>query len=230
MALLSKSKRRFQMRGFLVSTALLFTGLAFLATISAFGQAANDPWLILASGEKGSINLHTTRADLVRAYGASNVTDQDADVGDGEIQPLTVLFAGDPQRRIELLWKNPDKKTEPAFATIRGRASRWHGVHGISLGTTSPELERINGRPFRFALTNDGTDMAEEHISWQGGLLEKDFQGDGRIILSLVGPPTKQATQKGPSDFAGDSNEPAMRERNLYIDSIAWEFPSHTKQ
>jgi hypothetical protein len=174
--LLSKSKRRFQMRGFLVSTALLFTGLAFLATISAFGQTANDPWLILASGEKGSINLHTTRKDLIRAYGASNVTDQDADVGEGEMQPLTVLFAGDPQRRIELLWKDPGKKTEPAFATIRGRASRWHAVHGISLGTTLPELERINGRPFRFALTNDGTDMAEEHISWQGGLLEKTFK------------------------------------------------------
>lgn len=218
------------MRGFLVSTALLLTGLALLATISAFGQTANDPWLILASGEKGSINLHTTHEDLVRAYGASNVIDQDADVGEGEIQPLTVLFAGDPQRRIELLWKDPGKKTEPGFATIRGRASRWHAVHGISLGTTLPELERINGRPFRFALTNDGTDMREEHISWQGGLLEKDFQGDGRIILSLVGPPTKGVTQKGPSDFGGDSNEPAMRKRNLYVDSITWEFASQTIQ
>jgi len=219
------------MRGWLGSTPRLFTGLAFLATISAFGQTANDPWLILKSGENGPINVHTTREDLVRAYGASNVIDQDADVGEGEIQPLTVLFAGDPQRRIELLWKDPGQETEPAFATIRGEASRWHAVHGISLGTTLRELERINGRPFRFALANDGTDMAEEHISWQGGLLEKDFQGDGRIILSLVGPrPTNEATRKGPSDFGGDSNEPAMRKRSLYVDSLTWEFPSHIKQ
>jgi hypothetical protein len=223
-------KKENQMRGLLGSTAaLLFTGLAFLGTMSAFGQTANDLWLILASGEKGSINVHTTREVLVRAYGASNVTDQDAHVGEGEIQLLTVLFKGDPQRRIELLWKDPGK-TEPAFATIRGKVSRWHAAYGISLGTTLPELERINGRPFRFALTNDGTDMAEEHISWQGGQLEKDFQGDGRITLSLVSPPTKEATQTGPSDFGGDSNEPAMRRRNLYVDSIAWEFPSHTKQ
>ena len=186
-------KRKLQMRVLLGSTTLLFAGLAFLATTSAFGQTANDPWLILTSGEKGSLNVHTTHEDLVREYGPSNVTDQDADVGDGEIQPLTVLFAEDPQRRIELLWKDPGKNTEPAFATIRGKASRWHAVHGISLGTTLPDLERINGRPFRFALTNDGTDMAEEHISWQGGLLEKDFQGDGRIILFLVSNPNSLA-------------------------------------
>jgi len=80
--------------------------------------------------------------------------------GEGEIQPLTVLFAGDPQRRIELLWKDPGDKTEPAFATIQGKASRWHALHGISLGTTLPVLERIHGPPFRFALANDGTDMA----------------------------------------------------------------------
>ena len=212
------------------STAFLLAEFVSLATLLASGQTPNDPWLVLASGVKGSITVQTTREDLVRAYGASNVTDQDTDVGEGEIQSLTVLFAGDPQRRLELLWKNPGKKTEPASASIRGKASRWHAVHGISLGTTLPELERLNGRPFRFALTNDGTDMAEEHISWQGGLLEKDFQGYGRIVLSLVGPPTKEATQKGPSDFGGDSNEPAMRKRNLYVDSITWEFPSHTKQ
>jgi len=212
------------------SAALLITGLAFLATVSAFGQTANDPWLILASGEKGSINSHTTREDLIRAYGALNVTDQDADVGEGEIQLLTVLFARDPQRRIEVLWKDSGKKTEPAFATIRGKVSRWHAVHGISLRTTLPELERINGRPFRFTLTGNGTDMSEEHISWQGGLLEKDFQGNGRIILSLASLPTKETTQKRPSDFAGESNQSAVRRQNLYVDSITWEFPSDIKQ
>jgi hypothetical protein len=197
-----------------------------LATICLFGRSANDPWLLLASGETGSINVHTTHEDLVRAYGAANVTEQEVDVGEGEMLPLTLLFSEDPQRRVEILWKDPAKKTKPASATIRGKASRWHAVYGISLGTTLSELERINGRPFHYAMTNDGTDMAEEHISWQRGLLEKDFQGDGRIILSLVGPPIHDPLQKGPHDFAGDSNEPAMRKRNLHIGSITWEFPS----
>jgi len=45
---------------------LLFTGLASLATMSAFGHTANDPWLILASGERGSINMHTKREETCR--------------------------------------------------------------------------------------------------------------------------------------------------------------------
>jgi hypothetical protein len=205
----------------------LFAGFVSLVTISAFGQAKPDPWQIVVTGEPGSINAHTTREDLVRAYGASNVTDQDVDVGDGEMEPETVLFAQDPERKIELLWKDPDKQTVPLFATIRGKTSRWHAVRGISLGTTLANLERINGRPFHFALTNDGTDMVEQHISWKGGLLEKDFQGDGRIVLSLVGVAAKRVTQKGPSDFEGDSNEPVIRKWNPHVASIAWEFPSH---
>ena len=62
---------------------------AFLATTLGFGQAAPDPWLILASGERGSINAHTSRQDLVRMYGAANVVDQDVDIGEGEMQSGT---------------------------------------------------------------------------------------------------------------------------------------------
>jgi hypothetical protein len=117
--------------------------------------------------------------------------DQDVDIGEGEMQSGTFLFPKDPQRQIEMLWKDPDNKTVPESAQIWGKKSFWHGVHGITLGTSVSELERLNGRPFRFALTNDGMDMAEETISWQGGRLEKEFQGNGRIILEIESSPTK---------------------------------------
>jgi hypothetical protein len=133
-------------------------GFVFLATMLGFGQSSADPWLILASGAKGAISVHTTREELVRLYGASNVVDQDVDVGEGEIEPETVLFPKDPERRIEILWKVQDQKTSPAFATIRGVASRWHGMRGISLGTSLKELEDLNGRPF--SLSGFGWDYA----------------------------------------------------------------------
>ena len=135
-------------------------GFLFLVTIPGLAQATHDPWLILASGAKGAINIHTTREELVRLYGASNVVDQEADVGEGEIEPETALFPKDPERRIEILWKNPDRREEPASASIRGKASRWHAVRRISLGTTLTQLQRVNGRPFRLELRNDGADMA----------------------------------------------------------------------
>jgi hypothetical protein len=200
-------------------------GFVFLGTTIGFGQAAADPWLISANGEKGSINAQTTRQDLIRAYKAGNVVDQDVDVGDGEIKSETILFANDPERRLEILWKDPEKKTQPVSARIRGRSSRWHTVHGISLGTTSTELEHLNGRSFRLTLMNDGTDMADESISWHGGLLEKEFQGDGRVILWLISSSGKDK-RTGPHDFARNSDEPVMRARNFHISEITWVFPS----
>ena len=197
-------------------------------TIPGFGQAAPDAWLILASGETGSINAHTTREDLVRAYGISNVIDQDVDVGEGEMQSETVLFANDPERRIEILWKDPDKKAEPTSVGIRGKKSRWHAGHGITLGTSLSELEHVNRRPFHYALVNEGADMVEELFSWQGGVLEKEFQGNGRVTLSLQWSPPKGTKPKGPSDFKANSDDPVWRAQNPHISEMTWVFPSST--
>jgi len=205
--------------------ACILAGFLVLRTMLGFCQATPDPWLILASGAKGAINVGTTRGQLVRLYGASNVVDQDADVGGGDIEPETVLFPKDPKRRIEILWKSPDKKAEPYSASVRGTASRWHAVHGISLGTTSTELQRANGRPFRFDLVGDGTDMAHDEISWHGGSLEKYFRGEGSVTLKLVGTPTQPTARKGPRDFGGESDTPEIQNLNLYIDEVTWVFP-----
>jgi hypothetical protein len=173
-------------------------GFVFMMTMLGFGQASSDPWLILANGQNGLINTHTTREDLIDKYGASNVVDQDFDDGEGEIEPETVLFPKYPDRRIEILWKNPEKRAEPASVSIRGQTSRWHAPHGISLGTTLRQLQRANGRPFRYDLVNNGTDMVNELISWHGGSLEKDFQGESGVVLQLESAPTKATARNGP--------------------------------
>lgn len=209
------------------SVFMLFAIL--MASTFAWAQAAPDPWLITASGDKGSINAHTTRQDLVRMYGAPNVVDQDVDMGEGEMQSGTFLFPNDPERRIEILWKDPDTKTVPVYADILGKKSRWHTVHGITLGTSVTELERLNGRPFHFALTNDGTDMAEETISWRGGRLEKEFQGRGQIILEMQWSPARGSKVHGPADLDADSNNPAWRTQNPHISRMSWIFPSNTQ-
>lgn len=209
-----------------VRSGCILAGLVFLVTMLGSGQSAPDPWLILASGETGSISAHTTREDLVRLYGKVNVVDQDVDIGEGEMQPATFLFPQDPERRIEILWKDPDRRANPSSAEIRGKKSRWHGVHGVSLGTTSTELQHINGRPFRFDLVNDGTDTADELMSWHGGSLQKDFQGAGRVILWLQGLPNKRTAPSGPMDFSGESNAPHIQKMNLRISSMTWVFPT----
>lgn len=141
----------------------------------------------------------------MRLFGTSNVVDQEVDVGDGEMQTATFLFPQDPERRIEILWKDPGWRANPSSAEIRGKKSRRHGVHGVSLGTTLTELQQINGRPFGFALVNDGTDMTDELISWHGGSLEKDFQAVGRVTLWLESSPSNRRPPTAPMDFSGES-------------------------
>jgi len=208
--------------------AFLVGALLFVARYGC-AQSPSDPWLVLANGKRTSITAHTTRLDLVHMYGAANVVDEDVDIGEGEMQSATFLFPKDPERQIEILWKDPDAKTVPKSADIEGKKSRWHAVHGISLGTSSTELEHINGRPFRWTLKNDGTDMAEELISWRGGSLEKEFQGGRRVILELEMTPSKGSKAKGPQDVDTNSDNPAWRTQNPRVSRMTWFFPPNTQ-
>ncbi len=212
---------------FLVWLAAIAISLSLLA----FGQTESDRWLVLANGEKGPINSQTSREELVREYGAMNVVDRDVDVGEGEMESATFLFPNDPERQIKILWKDPDAKTEPQSADIfLVKKSRWHGAHGITIGTSVSELERLNGRPFRFTLKNDGTDMAEELISWRGGSLEKEFQGEGRIILELQWSPGKGAKPIGPSDIDVNSDNPTWRAEDPHVSRMTWIFSASTNR
>jgi len=201
--------------------------------MSGFGQAKPDPWLILVSGESAPINAHTTRQDLVRAYGAPNVVDQDIDVGEGETQPGTVVFPKDPARLIEIVWRDPDKKTQPSFAQIQGSTSRWKAAHSVSLGTSLKEMEHLNGRSF--TLAGFGWDYSGTVLSWEKGALAEELDGGhGRVIVRLDSPSNGQAPDADQSQVLGDrdfsSGNPVMQKLNPKAYQILWMFPTSTQQ
>jgi hypothetical protein len=189
-------------------------------------QAAPDPWLILASGEKSAINAHTTRADLVRMYGAANVVDEEADVGEGDMETVTTVFPRDPKRSIDILWKDPDKKTAPDSLTIRGCASRWKTEHNISLGMSLKRLEGLNGKPFH--LSGLGWDYAGTVLSWADGILAPDLSGaQGHVILRLTcsgNPVTKEEGSAVAPDGDFSSQNAIMQKINPTVGEIKWVF------
>jgi hypothetical protein len=97
--------------------------------------------------------------------------DQEVGIGEGDTDTATVLFPEDPERRIEILWQDREKEAYPSSVTISGKASRWHAVHGISLGMPYSDLARINGKLFPISW---GTDEGNVVFSWNGGPLDKD--------------------------------------------------------
>ena len=195
-----------------------------VASVCAFGQAKADPWLILPSGKTGLINAHTTRADLARTYGEANVVDQDVDTGEGEMVPGTVVFPKDPHRAIKILWQDWPKMTLPASAQIEGNSSRWHAAHGISLGTSLSELQRLNGRPF--PISGYGTDQPGAILSWRDGSLEKDLQGSGHVILRLNCTPRKGVPSPDLSLIEEDSDDRKLQGLGLQVGEINWVFPT----
>jgi len=202
--------------------------VVFLPVVQTMqAQSAADPWLIVPSGQGAIIGPHTTRKDLVQAYGAANVVDQDVEVGEGETQPGTAIFPKDPGRLIEILWKDPEKKTIPASAQFSGAKSRWKTAHNISIGTSLKDLERLNGRPFMLA--GFGWDYSGTVLSWENGSLAADFApAQGRVIIRLDSPISGSADKDvhqvlGDRDFP--SNHPVMQKLNPIAYQIIVVFP-----
>jgi hypothetical protein len=209
--------------------ACILAGLFFLAITLGVGQATPDPWLLLASSNEGTINGHTTREDLVRVYGKANVVDRDIDIGEGETQPGTVVFPNDPKRSIEILWRDPVKKTQPSSAQIQGDASLWKARHGISLGTSLKQLEQFNGKPFQLA--GFGWDYSGTVMSWENGSLATELDGEhGRVIVRLESRPGSDVPQEEQNQVMGDqdfsSHHAVMQKLNPVAYQIIWIFPS----
>ena len=204
------------------------TRIVFTATLCSSGSSAPDQWVILLPPQSGAITASTTRRDLVNRFGARNVSDGDIDVGEGETAPGTTVFAGDSTRAIEILWKDPKTKRSPDTLTIKGKASRWKAAHGISLGTSLKDLERINGKPF--VLSGFGWDYSGTVYSWENGVLSKDFEGHGSVILrldtDLVPPNLPEPDYDHVSgDASFSSSNPAMQNINPRVYEILWKFP-----
>src|SRR5579863_5099446 len=189
------------------ASILRLAGFVLLTTILGLGQAEMDPWLIVPNGDAGPINARVARADLVRRYGAANVVDQEVGAGEGDTDTATVVFPKDPERRIEILWQDHDKKASPSSVSISGKASCWHAVHGISLGMSFRELEHLNGRPFSISW---GTDQGNVVLSWKGGLLDEDLKNRGIVFVWFDDAPSSSR------------HSPTRENRQRRVDRMAW--------
>lgn len=205
----------------------VLAAVLILLSVVAFGQTKSDPWLILTNGEKGAINARTTREDLKRLYGDTNVVDQNMYVDEGDPETGTVLFPNDPERRIEILWRDYAEEANPREVTISGKVSRWHTVHGISLGTTYSELARINGRPFPI---NWGTDQGSVVLSWNGGALEKALRDTGIVFIWFNDAPSSRTTQNGTSRKRRNRPNAMKGNQGRRVNQMTWKFPYQVPQ
>lgn len=119
---------------------------------------------------RGQFGPKATHADLVKVYGAKNVTYEDVNRAEGEVVKASVIFAKDPARRLEIEWYDEKKRARPSTITVFGEKNRWIGPFGIRNGMTIARIEQIAGKPFR--INGFGFDVAGKG-HFEGTKLEK---------------------------------------------------------
>lgn len=129
----------------------------------------------------GALDRDGSEQDLIAAYGADDVTPAAIELGEGMTAPGTIVFADDPGHRFRVTWHDTLQRRDPETVRVEGERSAWTGPHGITLGMSLAELERINGRPF--SLAGFGWDYGGTVLGWEGGTLAPT---EGRLILTLA--------------------------------------------
>ena len=161
----------------------------------------------------------TTETELRARFGSENVsTDSvpDHNGAEGDRTTGTVLFARDPDARLEISWNEPVAKRQPAFIAQRGPRGRWRTAAGITLGTDLKTIEKLNRRPFRLA--GMAFDAQGTVMSWSGGLLESQDAPGCHVGIRVRLESSSSATYTLERQIMGDkqfsSGHPAMQALN----------------
>ena len=149
------------------------------AVLLAFGSAAPAQEPLVAKCE-GPFGRNATRADVIKAFG-QNAVDEVLEPEPEVKLKATVLYPKDPKRRLEIIWEDQKARRRPTMQ-ITGE-STWTTPHGIRLGMTLADIERLNGKPFK--LYGYEWDLGGRTTNWQGGALGKPLPGGCRLRLSI---------------------------------------------
>ena len=199
----------------------LIAGLLALSPTFAPAERATTPRVIKCEGPFGRDASH---ADLVKAFGSSNVVSQEID-GHAESVKFnaTVLYPDNAKAKLEIIWGDEKARRQP---TIRARdQSTWTSANGIRTGMAIADVEKINGKPF--TLLGFDLDFGGRVKDWQGGQLAKPLPGGCIIGVEFVhpedAPEVNLSKVSGDGDFRSDNAD--MRAVEPYVSVITISYP-----
>ncbi len=173
--------------------------------------------------------LFADHASMVERFGAENVVKDDISLGEGEIVQGTILFAEDPERRLEVVWWDPEQMSDPQSVTFSGAPSRWWVAPGLTTGVALDSVVAMNGGPF--TLLGFEWDYSGTVVDWKGGRFDALDREETDFIVRLS--PSQEAEERvgrtkiesvlGDVDFSSD--HPVMAELNPVVYSVSLSFP-----
>ena len=128
-----------------------------------------------------------------------------------------MLYANDPNRRLEIVWED-QARLRPANVTVSGESSVWTGPNGLSLGDDLARVEQLNGRPFK--LWGFGWDYGGWVSEWNGGAFAPAAGCMTRVRFEAT---AENNNAQGDAEFQSDSAE--IRASNPKVVTFALVFP-----
>jgi hypothetical protein len=194
------------------------------ASISWCADRPLHNWIIEPGIRVGPVMAKSSEAELLKQLGKSMVKQSQIDVGEGEELPGTLLFPDDPEKTLQILWKDQEARRYPAQIIIKGDHSVWHTTEGISLGTTLVEIEKLNGG--RVHITGFGWDYSGTIIDAANGKLK--FLGTnegaadikGRTLLVRLDPSEADIKKISSDEFHTVLGDGILRFDNAVIQKL----------
>jgi hypothetical protein len=198
----------------------LIVGLLALSSSFALAERAASPRVIKCEGPFGRNASH---ADLVKAFGSSNVVYQDIDGAEGETIKASVLYPNDAKAKLEIIWGDEKARRRPM---IRAKdQSGWASMNGIRIGMALEEIEKMNGKPFK--LSGFDWDDGGRVRDWQGGALAKPLPGGCIVGVEFVHaedvPEANLSKVTGEGEFLSDGAD--MRAVEPYVAVVTISYP-----
>jgi len=176
---------------------------------------------VLSCDAASTLEAGVTKESLIATFGAENVSEENVQWVDSET-PAIVLFASDPEMRVELLWLD---KTSGGPRAIQTYGTKWTGPLGLHVKASMAEVEAANGAPV--SLMGFSNHNAGEANDFHGGKL-----GDGDIGCSVtlafsmgegITGEAMQAVNDDPEKvYRSDSAE--MRAAKPFLDTIVLSY------
>lgn len=165
-----------------------------------------DDLYVLAVGGNG-FRADMDLAALRRRYGVEAVVEQEVPLGEGQTEPGAVIHPNDPTRRAFVYFVDGNVAGPITAIQIRDPESRWSGPMGLRLGMTSLDLERLNGKPFRFL--GFEWDYGGYVSNWTDGGLSTALLAPGQLAVRLSPPVLSEGVERAKGYPMGDSEFPS---------------------
>jgi hypothetical protein len=165
-----------------------------------------------------------TAAMLENTFGTEQMGTGEIQTGDeGLVFPVTVLFPRSAEDRVEIVWKDDERKRDPAQVWIRGEKSRWRTPAGLTVGLALRFVERLNRRPFMLA--GFGRDHEGTETSWRNGRLAAEKGSACGVRVVFAGPPEQPPySRQVRGGHVFSSGHPAMQALNPKIERLWLEY------